>query len=270
MLLNSELALDSSRNLIRYLPKGFSIFLVIFFASAFIPGLQKLPEAWMTLTGKTFTWVTGKTPYAFFRERASFPKKLAEKLKDKQEVVFSELGVTFAWDKVCIFGPYTNNEKAMSVTGLTWSIEERSEISFSDSVNALVFLYQGSVNHVVDLKRGIADFKELDLCISRDKARFAAETNANGATVLRLLTETVDQCIWSLPELHFPTMVRCNFIRNLDLKRSVSLRNMPKSVGCASALSGCRKGSVINESPQASPRLREAVIKAIGELGIVR
>jgi hypothetical protein len=88
--------------------------------------------------------------------------------------------------RVCIFGPYTNNEKAQSVLHMNWNIEERSEIHFSDSVNALVFLYQGSVNQVVDLKRGIADFKDLDICLSRNQANFELRTDANGLKILVL------------------------------------------------------------------------------------
>ena len=69
---------------------------------------------------------------------------------------------------------------------MNWNIEERSEIHFSDSVNALVFLYQGSVNQVVDLKRGIADFKDLDICLPRNQANFELRTDANGLTILML------------------------------------------------------------------------------------
>mgnify|MGYP001405756559 CR=1 FL=1 len=68
---------------------------------------------------------------------------------------------------------------------MNWNIEERSEIHFSDSVNALVFLYQESVNQVVDLKRGITDFNDLDICLSRNQANFELRTDANG---LRMLT----------------------------------------------------------------------------------
>jgi hypothetical protein len=99
-------------------------------------------------------------------------------------VSFATLGVTFAWDRVCVFGPYTDRAKAASVLQLDWNIEERSQIAMSDSVNALVFLYQGKVNQVVDLKRGIADFKALDRCFAREHTTFRVEVDADGRKIL--------------------------------------------------------------------------------------
>lgn len=171
-----------------YLPKIVSALLMAFFMSLLVPGLRKLPDTFMDLVGTTFTYATGATPYAFFKERASFPNKLSVQLQKENQkaIIFSDLDVTFAWDRVCIFGPYTNNAKARSVLHMNWNIEERSEIHFSDSVNALVFSYQGRVNQVVDLKRGIADFKDLDICLSRNQANFEHRTDANGLTILML------------------------------------------------------------------------------------
>lgn len=173
---------------IDYFPKIASAFLIAFFISLLVPGLRKLPDTFMNLVGTTFTYATGATPYAFFKERASFPTKLSAQLKKENQktIVFAALDVTFAWDMVCIFGPYTNNAKAKSVLNMNWNIEERSEIHLSDSVNALVFLYQGSVNQVVDLKRGIADFTDLDMCLNRNQANFKIRTDANGLTILML------------------------------------------------------------------------------------
>lgn len=173
---------------IDYFPKIVSALLIAFFISLLVPGLRKLPDTFMNLVGTTFTYATGRTPYAFFKERASFPTKLSAQLQkgNQKTILFADLDVTFAWDTVCIFGPYTSNEKAQSVLHMNWNIEERSEIHFSDSVNALVFLYQGSVNHVVDLKRGIADFTDLDMCLSRNQANFELRTNANGHRILTL------------------------------------------------------------------------------------
>lgn len=124
----------------------------------------------------------------FFKERASFPTKLSAQLKKENQktIIFSDLDVTFAWDKVCILGPYTNKAKAKSVLNMNWNIEERSQIHVSDSVNALVFLYQGSVNQVIDLKRGIADFQDLDMCLNRNQANFEIRTDPNGLRILTL------------------------------------------------------------------------------------
>lgn len=173
---------------IDYIPQTLAALIVLFFICSFIPGLRLIPESFMSFVGKTFTRATGKTPYVFFKDRASFPNKLAGELKKENltSILFSNLDVTFAWDAVCIFGPYTNNEKAQSISKLNWNIEERSQIHFSDSINALAFIYQGRVNHVVDLGRGIADFKKLDVCLNRNQANFEIETDASGHKMLLL------------------------------------------------------------------------------------
>ena len=173
---------------IEYFQKIVSAFLIAFFISLLVPGLRKLPDTFMNLVGTTFTYATGATPYAFFKERASFPTKLSAQLQKESQktIIFSDLDVTFAWDRVCIFGPYTNNAKAKSALNMNWNIEERSEIHVSDSVNALVFLYQGSVNQVVDLKRGITDFTDLDMCLNRNQANFEPGTDVSGRRILTL------------------------------------------------------------------------------------
>lgn len=169
---------------VEHAPQLFALFLIIFFVAAFIPGLRKGPEEFIGLVNKAFTFATGKTPYAFFKDRASFSNKLSQGIKNKKEIIFSDLDVTFAWDAVCIFGPYTDNQKAKSVLQMNWDIEERSKIRDSDSINALVFLYQGQVNQVVDLSRGLADFKDVDMCLARHKATFNILIDANGRTIL--------------------------------------------------------------------------------------
>lgn len=188
MLSRKLKANNHSRWRIDYFPKIVSAFLIAFFVSLFIPALRKLPDTVMNLVRTTFTYATGATPYAFLKERASFPTKLSAQLqKENQKTIpFSDLDVTFAWDTVCIFGPYTNNAKAKSVLNMNWNIEERSQIHVSDSVNALVFLYQGSVNQVVDLKRGITDFTDLDMCLNRNQANFEPGTDASGRRILTL------------------------------------------------------------------------------------
>jgi len=95
-----------------------------------------------------FEAASGKTPYAYFKERRSFGRLLEKQLEKSgiNEIDFATIGATFARDSICIFGPYTKNEKAKSVLGSDWKIEEQSEIHFSDSVNARVFLFEGKVN----------------------------------------------------------------------------------------------------------------------------
>ena len=70
---------------------------------------------------------------------------------------------------------------------MNWNTEDRSQISFSDSINVLVFIYQGSVNHVVDLKRSVANFKNAEICLPREQANFEVEVDANRLKYLKLV-----------------------------------------------------------------------------------
>ena len=172
--------------IVSHIPKVLTGLLLTFFVSAFIPGTRAVPEAFVSGVGNVFVRLTGKTPYAFFRERASFPVRLEEALKTQSEIRLGELDVSFAWDKVCIFGPYTNNQKARQVLGFDWDLEARSQIHFSDSINALIFLYQGSVNQVVDLRRRIVDFKVLDVCLPRPETTFKVHVDLHQHKFLQL------------------------------------------------------------------------------------
>lgn len=162
----------------------------LFFVMLLIPGLQVVPQTAIGFLGKAFSAVTGKSPYAFFRDRKAFATLLAKELEQSEStsVDLGALEVTFAWDRVCILGPYTNNARAKEVMGLDFDLESRSDIEHSDSVNALVFLYEGKVNNVVDLKRGVTDFKVLDVCLERRETVFLRSRDANGLPFLERST----------------------------------------------------------------------------------
>lgn len=142
----------------------------------------------MALVGKTFELTTGKTPHAYFRDRKSFPNLLKQKLGESKDaqINFDLLNVTFAWDKVCIFGPYTNNDQAKKTLNMDCNIEERSTIAHSDAVNALVFLYQGKPNVVIDLSRALADFKNPNRCFDRSKTHFPFGRDQSGRVLILL------------------------------------------------------------------------------------
>lgn len=168
-------------------PQIFAVLLLLFFTASFVPGLNKIPESFLGLVNTSFEAVTGKTPYTYIRERNSFANLLSrdiERTRDKY-IDFSILDVTFAWDKVCIFGPYTSNAKAKSILNLNWNIEEQSKVSQDDSINALVFLFEGEVSGVVDLKRSIVDFKDLNLCFDRTQTSFFIDREDSRQVILR-------------------------------------------------------------------------------------
>ena len=166
-------------------PKLSASSLVLFFVFSWIPGLNVVPDAFLDLVGKSFQLALGKTPYVYFKERNSFAQLLDRELgKQPNRVDLGLLGVSFAWDHVCVFGPYTNNAQAREVLHIDWNIEERSEIGHSDSINSLVFLFEGKVSTVIDLRRAIADFKSVDRCWDRRQAAFQVTRNPNNRTIL--------------------------------------------------------------------------------------
>lgn len=183
------MAMETHTKRLVLVPIVFSILVLMFIVTSFIPYLQKIPHTFLEFVGTSFTTITSKTPYTYFKERSSFENKLTSELANPelQSIQFSELDVTFAWDTLCLFGPYTNNQKARSILKLDWNIEERSQIHASDSINALVFLYQGKVNKVIDLKRSIADFQNLETCLDRTQTKFEISTDLNGRKILREL-----------------------------------------------------------------------------------
>lgn len=170
------------------IPVAFAVILILFFAMSFIPTLNKIPSEYLRIVSILFETTTGKTPYLYFRERKSFIRLLSNVLEDqnKMEIDFSLLDVSFAWDKVCVLGPYTNNQQAKNILNLDFNIENRSEVHNSDSITALVFIFENKVNQVVDLRRDIADFNKYEFCIEKDKSKFRLLSDSNKRRILEL------------------------------------------------------------------------------------
>lgn len=173
---------------LKKIPTILVIAIATFFVISMVPGLNRLSSSFMGFVGKTFEFATGKTPYTYFKERKSFPNLLKLKLDESRDgqINFDLLNVTFAWDKFCIFGPNTSNDQAKKVLNMDWNIEERSTIAHSDSINALVFLYQGKLNVVIDLARTLADFENPNRCFDRSQTHFLFRKDQSGRTFILL------------------------------------------------------------------------------------
>jgi hypothetical protein len=168
--------------------QALGIFIGLFVALSPIPALNAVPGAVLSGVGKTFEYFTGKSPYAFMKERNNLENSLRRHLEKfpTPNLNLGQLPVTFAWDRVCFFPPYTNGAEAKKVLGLDWNLEEYSQIKFSDSVNALVFLYEGRVNKTADLPRRLAEFGALGgHCFARREAIFTGTRNAEGRLVFQ-------------------------------------------------------------------------------------
>lgn len=71
------------------------------------------------------------------------------------------------WDRVCIFGPYTNN--VSDVLGFEWDIEQYTDVLRSDGHSVLLFVDDKEVIDLIVQNRGKGDFSSLyDQCFGYD------------------------------------------------------------------------------------------------------
>ena len=77
------------------------------------------------------------------------------------------------WDRVCILGPYSDNQAAAETLGFTWPVESRSNIGESDGISLLLFVHDNEVVTTVEHLRSHGDFSNLSgRCFPRDQAQF--------------------------------------------------------------------------------------------------
>ena len=84
----------------------------------------------------------------------------------------------FAWDKVCIFAPYTSADRIETATGIPGSAKDAHGIESNDGVDALLFVRGGrivvSVGHPAN--RGEFGPEVVGKCYSKEQAVFAVRT----------------------------------------------------------------------------------------------
>ena len=81
----------------------------------------------------------------------------------------------FAWDKVCIFGPYTADETIEAVTGVQGAAEQAHGIQSNDGINVLLFVSEDRIAESVEHPRRRGDFGPdvVGKCYSRGQANFS-------------------------------------------------------------------------------------------------
>ena len=85
------------------------------------------------------------------------------------------------WDRMCVLGPYTNNERAQEILGFRWDSEARTSISSSDAINVLVFIRGDEIVAYDDVMRSKADFADLDPpCLRRSSAVLVRKSEGPG------------------------------------------------------------------------------------------
>jgi hypothetical protein len=79
-----------------------------------------------------------------------------------------------AWDKACILGPYTSDDKVDIITGIQGASERAYDIRSNDGINVLMFIHQGRIVGSVAHPRNRGDFgpEVVGKCYSREQAVF--------------------------------------------------------------------------------------------------
>lgn len=80
----------------------------------------------------------------------------------------------FGWDKVCVLGPYTSDDRVDAITGLQGAARQAHDIGSSDAINLLMFIDDGRIVASIAHPRRQGDFgPELTgKCYTRESASF--------------------------------------------------------------------------------------------------
>lgn len=77
------------------------------------------------------------------------------------------------WEKVCILGPYTNNDHAKTTLGFEWDVESKTSITSNEGISLLLFLRDGKVTEYAEHSRSQGDFSNLTMkCFPKENAVF--------------------------------------------------------------------------------------------------
>ena len=89
----------------------------------------------------------------------------------------------FAWDRVCIFGPYTSDETIDSVTGIKGASGHSFDVGISEAVNVLVFVDKSRVVESIAYTRRGGDFgpELVRKCYQRKDASFVIRIPPKGS-----------------------------------------------------------------------------------------
>lgn len=81
-----------------------------------------------------------------------------------------------AWEKVCVLGPYSNNDAAKQTLGFKWNAEAKTSIQTNEGISLIIFVQNKQVFSYVEHPRNHGDFSNLTAqCFPREKAQFIHE-----------------------------------------------------------------------------------------------
>ncbi len=94
-------------------------------------------------------------------------------LLSERRAVDLSAAVPGEWDRVCILGPYSNNEKAAQTLGFQWAAETLTDIHHNDGISVLVFVRGNAVMKHVEQPRSSGEFSSLSgRCFPKGRATF--------------------------------------------------------------------------------------------------
>lgn len=99
-------------------------------------------------------------------------KEIETQLKNNnwERIDLAKVGGSF-WRRVCVFGPYSDNNKAEQTLGFKWDLEKKTSVFSSDGVSVLAFVEGKDVVAYIEHPRNLGDFAKLSgQCFDRANA----------------------------------------------------------------------------------------------------
>lgn len=116
-------------------------------------------------------------------------KEIETQLKNNNWERIDLAKVGGSWQRVCVFGPYSENNKAEQTLDLKWDLENKTSISSSDGVSVLAFVEGKNVVSYVEHPRNLGDFAKLSgQCFDRANATLARDKTSRDNWI-SLITE---------------------------------------------------------------------------------
>lgn len=183
--------LTDSGSRLRLVTKIIALLIASFFVCAPIPKVNKIyPGILFAATTKIFTSITGKTPYAWSKERQNLEILLDKFLAGEPgpEIDFARFQPPRSWDTLCTFPPYTDNNAAKKLHRQEWDIELYAPgIATSDSISVVALLDGKGSSYIQAYPRGKLDFAGLGArCFPKAKAKFNLVITPDNRRTLRL------------------------------------------------------------------------------------
>ena len=116
----------------------------------------------------------------YFNSLSSEPSlnhKIEMAFKVDSEIIDVSNFNSFDWDQLLILGPYTVIENSEKILHLNLENIRKHAITYDDSINLFVFIKNGESVKIAEVSRDVGDFKDLNVLIEKNDAKFSKTTN---------------------------------------------------------------------------------------------